>query len=272
LGLLKDAHVVAYYTGDEEKTGEPQEVSRADFIARARQCDVALGFETAQGLHTLAIGRRGFSEWAVEVQARQGHSAGIFSNSSGYGAAYEISRVLQEFRQALAGRPYLTFNPGMMVAGTEHRVDEVNVQASVSGKPNIIAPYAYASGDLRFLTLAQRDSARQVMQAIAAASLPGTQSTVRFKNGFPSMEPKPGNRQLVELASQVSTDLGYGKVIAGDPGSRGAGDIAFVSFLDAIDGLGSSGKGAHAPGETINLKEFPKLIERAAILMYRLTR
>jgi len=41
--------------------------------------------------------------------------------------------------------------------------------------------------------------------------------------------------------------------------------------VDCIDGLGASGRGAHATGETINLKEFPSLIKRAAILIYRLT-
>ena len=46
---------------------------------------------------------------------------------------------------------------------------------------------------------------------------------------------------------------------------------AHFSMLHICAGLGSSGKGAHAPGETINLKEYPILIQRAAILIYRLT-
>jgi glutamate carboxypeptidase len=272
LGLLKDATVVAYYTGDEEKTGEPQMVSRADLIERAKQCDIALGFETAQGLQTVAVGRRGYSEWALEVEAPQAHSAGIFSNRAGYGAAFELSRVVNQFRERLAGQRYLTFNPGIMVAGTELDLNEKNIRANVSGKSNIISPHAYASGDLRFISLAQRDSARGVMRAIAAESLNGTKTNLRFMEGFPAMEPKPGNYALVNTLSQVSIDLGMGKVVAGDPGSRGAGDISFVSFLDAIDGLGASGSGAHAPGETMSLKEFPMLVERAALLIYRLTR
>ena len=55
--------------------------------------------------------------------------------------------------------------------------------------------------------------------------------------------------------------------------SAGAGDISFVaSFMDSLDGLGASGSGAHAPGETINMKQFPALIKRNTILLYRLTR
>ena len=67
--------------------------------------------------------------------------------------------------------------------------------------------------------------------------------------------------------------LGFGKVNPGNPGSRGAGDISYVAqYLDCLDGLGASGRGAHAPGETINLYEYPKLTQRAAVFIYRLTR
>jgi glutamate carboxypeptidase len=36
--------------------------------------------------------------------------------------------------------------------------------------------------------------------------------------------------------------------------------------------MGASGGGAHKPGEVINLKEFPLLIQRAALMIYRLSR
>jgi len=55
--------------------------------------------------------------------------------------------------------------------------------------------------------------------------------------------------------------------------SRGAGDISFIANdITSLDGLGPSGKGSHAPGETLNTKELPLLIQRAAVFMYRLTR
>jgi glutamate carboxypeptidase len=63
-----------------------------------------------------------------------------------------------------------------------------------------------------------------------------------------------------------------GPAVAGDPGLRGAGDISYVAeFLDCVDGLGVMGDGAHAPGETIDLKSFPFLIKRSALLIHRLT-
>jgi glutamate carboxypeptidase len=112
------------------------------------------------------------------------------------------------------------------------------------------------------------------MSRIATTNnLAATKATITFENGIPAMEPTAGNKRLLQVLDKTSTDLGLGPTKAGDPGSRGAGDISYVArYVDCLDGLGASGKGAHAPGETINLKEFPQLIERAAIFIYRLTR
>jgi glutamate carboxypeptidase len=85
------------------------------------------------------------------------------------------------------------------------------------------------------------------------------------------MPPTDGNRKIMNVLSQVSDDLGFGKVKEGDPGSRGAGDISYVAaYLPCLDGLGASGSGAHTPDETMNIKDFPKLIKRSTLLIYRL--
>ena len=104
-------------------------------------------------------------------------------------------------------------------------------------------------------------------------NLKGTNAKISFADGYPAMEPTAGNDSLVQILNKVSTDMGIGFTKAGDPGSRGAGDISFVAkYLNCLDGLGASGDGAHEPGETINLKQFPTLIQRAALFIYRLTR
>lgn len=273
LKLIEDATIICYYTGDEESTGHPEWLSREDMIARAKQSDISLGFETAQGFNTVAIGRRGSSHWKLNTTGVQSHSAGMFSATSSYGAIYEASRILNEFREKLSGEKYLTFSPGVIAGGTELNSDDKNYRATVSGKTNIIAPSAVVHGDLRFLGELQKENARNKMRAIVANNLQGTKAQIEFYDGFPSMEPKPGNVKLVEMLNQISLDMGLGAVKAGDPGSRGAGDISWIAeYVDCIDGIGASGGGAHAPGEIINLKQLPLLTQRAAILVYRLTR
>ncbi len=270
-GLLEGSDITVYFTGDEERAGHPVEVSRADFIERAKRCDVALGFEGASGTNIVATARRGASSWLLEVFGKQAHSSGIFSESGGYGAIYEAARIINEFRTSLSTEKYLTFNPGMIAGGAEVNYYENKASADVIGKDNIITPAAIVHGDLRFLTAAQKENARTKMKSIVANHLPGTKAKITFYDGIPSMAPTEGNNRLLSLINQISTDLGMGQTKAGDPGARGAGDISYVAeFLDCIDGLGSIGGGAHAPGETIHLKTIPFLSKRAAMIINRL--
>jgi glutamate carboxypeptidase len=271
-GLLQETNITVYFTGDEENAGEPREISRGDFIARAKQHDMALAFESAGGMDKVATARRGASGWELVVEGKQAHSSSVFG-TGGYGAIYEAARIINSFREQLGHEEYLTFNPGLFIGGSEVSYNDAAQKGASSGKTNIISPRTVVIGDLRFLTEEQKERARDTMRQIVAQSLPGTNSTIQFKDGIPSMPPTPGNDSLVKILSSISLALGYGEVVAGNPGARGAGDISYVAkYLDCLDGLGASGKGAHAPGEVINLNEYPKLIKRMALMLYRLTR
>lgn len=272
LGLLKNTSITAYFTGDEENAGRPDSISRSDFIRRARQHEIALAYEGAQGLNTVTTARRGASNWQLKVYGRQAHSSGIFKD--GYGAIYEAARIINAFREQLGSEQYLTFNPGLIAGGSDLNYDSANIRATIIGKTNIISPAAAVQGDLRFLRETQKDSARMKMMAIATTNnLPETRAVFTYSDGIPSMEPTPGNNQLADKVSDISIALGWGPTVAGDPGSRGAGDISYIGkYLDCIDGLGAMGHGSHAPGETIDLNTFPKLVQRTALLIYRLTR
>ncbi len=273
LGLLNNTQIIAYFTGDEESSGSPHEVARRDFIERAKTADIALGFEGAQGLNTVAVARRGIGGWTLNVTAKTGHSAGIFSENAGYGAIYEAARIINEFRTQLKDEKYLTFNPGLISGGSEIRLDPANARMEAIGKTNIISPAAFVAGDLRFISEVQRDRARERMKAIVSQNLNGTSASISFTDGLPAMEPTDGNYNLVKYLDKVSQDMGIGTTKAGDPGARGAGDISDIAkFVDSLDGMGASGSGAHKPGELINLKEFPLLIQRAALMIYRLSR
>ena len=272
-GLLKDADIIAYLTGDEEHAANPREISRADFIESAKKTDIALAFEGANGLNSVATARRGASGWTLNVKAKTGHSSGVFTPNAGYGAIYEAARIVNEFRVQLSTEKYLTFNPGVFIGGSEMNYNPAKSTGTAIGKTNIISPAVTVTGDLRFLTEEQKINARKKMTAIVADNLAGTKATIKYTDGIPSMAPTEGNDKLLEIISGVTKDMGLGATTAGDPGSRGAGDISYIAaYVDCIDGLGASGKGAHAPGETINLKELPYLIKRAALTIYRLSR
>ena len=270
--LLDNTTITVYFTGDEENAGEPRAISRGDFIERSKQHDIALAFEGATGLNIVATARRGASEWKLEVEAKQAHSSGIFGKA-GYGSIYEAARIVNTFREKLSTQPFLTFNPALFIGGSDVQYDSLAQKGWVASKTNIISPKTVVMGDLRFLTESQKENARDTMRMIVSEHLAGTDASISFRDGIPSMPPTPGNDSLVKTLNAVSTALGYGEVTAGDPGQRGAGDISYIAAnLDCLDGLGASGKGSHAPGEIINLTEYPKLIRRTALFIYRLTR
>ncbi|MBK9437567.1 MAG: M20/M25/M40 family metallo-hydrolase [Chloracidobacterium sp.] len=271
VGALKDTRIIVMFTGDEEDTADPIEASRRDMVAAAKRSDAALSFEGTV-LNTATVGRRGFSSWRLEVTAKTGHSGQIFRDGMGHGAVFEAARILNEFRIALSKEKYLTFNPSLIVGGTT--VETKDADGRAFGKTNVVAAKAVVNGDLRFISEAQKLSARTRMMEIVAKSLPGTTATITFEDGLPAMSPNDGNYKLLADLDEVSKDLGFGAVEALDPGERGAGDIAFVADLvPSLDGIGIGGsRASHAKGESAELSSLPMLTKRAALLIYRLTR
>jgi glutamate carboxypeptidase len=274
-GALDDTTITVYFTGDEERMGQPASVARADMIDVAKRSDVALAFEgtvVKDGRVTATVGRRAASSWHLLVTAKPAHSGGVFTADSGYGAIYEGARILNAFREKLM-EPDLTFNPGIAIGGTRIGYDEANATATAFGKSNIIAEYFEATGDLRFIDDAQRDRVRQRMRDIASQNLPHSRAEITFRDGYPPMAPTAGNMKLLELYSKASADAGLGTIDALPPGERGAGDVQWVApYLDCLDGLGATGSGSHTEREQLEIASIERGAIRASIAIHRLTR
>jgi glutamate carboxypeptidase len=263
--------VIVVFTGDEEDTGKPYEKSRAALVEAASRSDIALAFEGYEP-GTAVVGRRGFSSWRLEVAGSQGHSSTIFGEERGSGAIFEAARILSAFHAELR-EPYLTFNPSVILGGTDVKYDPAAFSGSATGKTNVVPRSVVVEGDMRFLSRDQLERARETMRTIAARSLPRTSASISFVDGMPSMAPTDGNRELLATLDEVSRDLGTGPIEAHDPSKRGAGDVSFVAGLvSGLDGLGARGAQEHAPGEHADLDELPALTKRAALLVHRLTR
>ena len=270
-GLLDDVQIIAAFTGDEEFTGKPLSISRRPLIDAAKRSDIALGFESSTGFDEATIARRGSSGWKVETTGVRAHSSSIFSEDVGAGAIFEMSRIINTFYNDVKGEKYLTFNPGVIVGGTQVNYNDTLNKGDAFGKTNVVSQTVVVDGGLRFISEEQKENARSKMREIAANNLPNTSAKVTFIDSYPAMPPTEGNEALLEELSQVSVDLGYDPVIAYDPLKRGAADVSFVAaFTDCMDGLGTMGKGAHTSEETVNLNTIEDLTKRAAILIYRL--
>jgi len=273
-GLLKNLNVVVVMTGDEEDSGDPQSLARAALVDAAKGADYALGFEDGPGDPKFAVtARRGTSSWTLDVKGLPAHSSQIFRADVGYGAIYEAARILDGFRQKLAGQEHLTFNPGVMLGGTSIDFKAGESRGTAFGKENVVAERAMVSGDLRTLSTDQLAAARKTMQEVVAESLPHTQATLTFTDGYPSLPPTDGNARLLGVYDQVSRDLGLGPVAAVSPDRAGAADVSFVSAQvpSIIDGIGLMGHDDHTAGETADLTTLPSQTKRAALTLYRLS-
>lgn len=274
-GTLQGANIEIHMTGDEEDTGEPVEVARADLVAAGKRADVALDFEGLvrdDGQDMGSIARRSSNSWMLTTTGKSGHSSGIFSAAAGDGAIFELTRIIARFRQELP-EPNLTFNVGLITGGQEAALDSDGVRASAKGKTNIIPGIALARGDFRTLSNEQTVRVRAKMEAIVKDHAPLTSATIRFDEGYPPMAPTPGNKALLDRLNRVNADLGLAAMPVLDPLKRGAGDISFVaSDVDGLAGLGPFSRGDHAPGETVDLLSIKTQAKRAAILMSRLAR
>jgi len=273
-GALKDADISIVLDGDEEDAGSPLTTSRADLIEAGGRSDVALEFEALShedGHDMGTTSRRGAVDWTLRTSAQSGHSSDIFSSAAGFGASYELLRILDSFRRDLR-EPNATYNVGLILSGSDAALNPQSTGGSASGKPNIISAQGIARGDLRTLSNEQTARMETRMRAIVADHLSGTQADIQFGEAYPAMAPTAGNRALLARLNEINAALGLAPMPELDPLKRGAGDISFVADkVDALVGFGAVGHGSHAPGETVDLTSFDRQIKRTALLIERLS-
>ncbi|MEZ5920285.1 MAG: M20/M25/M40 family metallo-hydrolase [Parvularculaceae bacterium] len=271
-GALDGASIEIVLTGDEELTGKPVEVSRKSLMEAAKRADVALNFESGEP-GVAVTSRRGASGWRLTTSGKRAHSSGIFSDDTGAGAIFEASRILDEFYEKVRGEKYLTFNPGVILGGSDVGYAPDDNKGEAFGKTNVVAQKLVVDGGLRFISEEQKEKARAKMRKIVAKHLPQTGAEITFEDSYPAMSPTKGNEALLGFYSAVTSDLGYGPVVGNDPAARGAADISFAApYVEAsMDGLGPIGSGGHTPNESLDLPTVREATERAAILIYRLT-
>jgi glutamate carboxypeptidase len=273
-GTLKQANITVFLTGDEEDAGDPLSISRRDLIAEGKKADAALDFENLSvddGKDMGVIARRSSGSWTVTASGRSAHSAGWGTPAVGYGAIYELARILDQFRRELP-EDKLTTNVGLVGGGQTTKLDPGQIRLEATGKTNIVAPVAVARGDLRAISQDQIDRVQAKMRAIVAQSLPGTKAEISFDpGGYPPMPPTAGNRALLTQLNGVNRDMGLPEMGELDPVKRGAGDISVVAAdVDGLVGLGPATSGSHTVQEAVDVPSIFKQAKRAAILMSRL--
>ncbi len=275
-GTLAHADIRIVLSGDEESAGNPVDLARADMVEAGKWADAAMEYEglaTEDGKDVGSIARRGSISWILTATGHTAHSAGVFGEGVGFGANYELVRIIDRFRRELR-EPNLTYNVGLLLGGVQAEPTSAEaIAGSASGKSNIVAAKAIANGDIRALSNEQAKRIEDEMRVIVADHLPGTSAEISFREAYPAMAPTEGSRALLKDLNAANADLGFPQMAELDPMKRGAGDIAFVApYVSGLVGTGIAGGGAHAAGETADLTSIARQAKRDAILMSRWSR
>ena len=222
--------------GSQEST---RHISRLSRVAdRAYVLEPPLGTEGK-----LKTGRKGIGRFKISVEGVAAH-AGL-DPEKGANAIVELSQLIQKVYAMNDLEKGITVNVGTIEGGIS---------------PNVVAPMSSAVVDVRVLT---QEDGEAIAKKILGLQTENDKVILKVEGGIgrPPMEATERNRELWALAMKEGKRLGLDleEATAG-----GASDANTTSLYTAtLDGLGTTGDGAHASHEYIFKN---KLIERTALL------
>jgi len=241
LGREPEVTPVVFMNSDEE-VGSPDSKQWVTRLARAAVRAFVL--EPSLGVEgRLKTARKGVGRFEIAVKGRAAH-AGL-DPQAGASAILELSHVIQAVHALNDPERGTTLNVGTIDGGI---------------RPNVVAPAARASVDVRVTSMEHGKAVEEAVRAIEP-TVPGVTIEVTGGIRIAPLERTPRNRALWLSAKAIGGDLGMQlqESLAG-----GGSDGNTTSLHTAtLDGLGCVGDGAHADHEHIVID--PSL-DRCALL------
>lgn len=232
---------VVLVNSDEEKGSREstQAIRRLAKIAeRAYIMEPPLGLQGK-----LKTARKGLGRFTITVKGKPAH-AGL-DPGKGASAILELSHQIQKLFSLNDPEKGVTVNVGMVEGGVS---------------PNVIAPESKAVVDVRVLSHKQGNRITEVINNLKPIN-PETELIIEGGIGRPPLERTVRNQKLWFAAQKAGKQMG----IDLDQGTAGGGSDGNTTslFTATLDGLGTTGDGAHARHEFIFSD---KLLERTALL------
>lgn len=232
--------VILINTDEEIGSRESREAIKrlAKIAVRSFVMEPPLGLEGK-----LKTARKGLGRFTITVKGKAAH-AGL-DPGKGVNAIVELSHQVQELYAMNDFDKGITVNVG-------------TIQGGIS--PNVVAPESKAVVDVRVL---DNEDGKMITSKIYGLqpTIPNVEVHVEGGIGRPPMQRTPRNQKLWKLAKSKALLLGLElqEATAGG-GSDGNTTSAYTATLD---GLGTTGDGAHAVHEFIFVDQF---LERTALL------
>ena len=256
---------------DEESEGGISGAAMSKWSEWARAVVVLEAGSARADCETLVTGRRGLTEWKLDVTGRAAHSGlAYWEGRSALAVAADWCLRAQGLSAPGSGR---TVNVARLVAGPADFVDDLGANLGLIGTSrqlNVVPDRAVAEGEVRYLTAAEASCSIADLEALAGRVASERDASVRFSRGasVPPVDPcGPGAalaRRIVELAAA----RGFRLEIEEDRGG-----ISFPNFLadpgriPVVDGLGPVGEGMHTREEWLDLRSLERRIVLLADLL-----
>ena len=228
------------------------------------------GLATADG-ETLVAGRRGLTEWTLEVRGRASHSGvAYWRGRSALAAAADWCNRAQFLSRPGAGP---TINVARMVGGSSQFVDDLRGSHTMLGGSrhrNVVPDRAVAEGEIRYLS--ERDGRRTIaeLERLAEEIASRHEVDLTFKAGtkVAPVDPHGAGAPLVRQAVELAAERGFILRVEEDRGG-----VSFPNFIadpattPVIDGLGPTGDGMHVRSEHLDLDSLDRRIVLLADLL-----
>lgn len=211
-----------------------------------QDCHEALVLEAARANGDVVSARKGVGWYRLSTGGRAAH-VGV-EPEKGRNAILELAHQLIQFQSLNGWRNGLTINPGVISGGTV---------------PNVVADYAQAKLDLRFLAPDDRIATeRRWREMLQKQYIADTETILTLDAYCDPMPCTARSLRLVEHLQETAASLGFA---VNHNTTGGASDARYPASLGlpVLDGLGPIGGQDHSPDEYI-LQE--SIAPRAALL------
>ena len=256
---------------DEEASGEVGERVIREWGERARMMLVLEPGEARGGGETIVAGRRGLTEWRLEVRGTAAHSGlAYWDGRSALAAAAEWCARAQKLSRR---GPGATVNAARLVGGDADFVLHLGQHHDVLGtsrRRNVIPDHAVAEGEIRFLSVRDRDATIRRLRSLATriAREHDVEAELSTGSTVPPVSPSGAGEPLVRRAVELAARRGWTLLVENDRGG-----ISFPNYLEnpgtlaILDGLGPVGDGMHTRDERLDLRSLERRIVLLADLL-----
>jgi glutamate carboxypeptidase len=246
------APLVGLITSDEE-IGSP--ACRPVIESVARGARAVLNSEPGRPTGNVVTGRKGGVFMRMTIEGRAAHSGGNFDK--GISAIGELAHKIIAIHKLTNLAKGTTLNVGIVRGGEAI---------------NMVAPFAEAEIDLRYVDPPERAEAMAAIERIVASStVPGTSAKLEVKGEFLPLNPTASSEVLFAHYKAAASDVGL--KIEGEF-SGGCADSGFTAAVGCptICAVGPVGGAAHTPEEYLELDSLVPRAQAMALAIMRMER